>query len=422
MVSYSPPRGPSWAILKIFLMARGSLAEGARWAFCRPAGRGTVENMPSAADLLIAEIHDAPLKVVLAVSGGGATAITGVLDVPGASRTVLEAVVPYAAKALSAWLGGPPDQACSAETARRMAMAAFRRACDLCEDESPVAGVACTASLATDRPKKGAHRAHVALQSEAVTSRWSIQLTKGARSRVGEEAVVAGLVLDMLAEASGVEERMPLDLLPGEEVDRSRLVAPQPWQDLLLGRRDAVRHGGPAADGEIAPKAVFPGAFNPLHAGHRGMAAVAEEMLGVTVEFELSILNVDKPPMDYLEIDRRVGQFAPEQAVWLTRLPTFEAKSRRFPQATFVVGTDTLRRIAQPRYYGDSEAACRQTLEGIASRGCRFLVFPRAEAGRTVTLADLGLPEPLVSICDAVPPERFMKDISSTEIRQAGKW
>lgn len=378
--------------------------------------------MLSEPDQLVAEIHDTPLKVVLAVSGGGANAIARLMEVPGASRTVLEAAVPYAAGAMADWLGGPPDQACSQETARQMAMAAFRRACDFREDELPVAGIACTASLATDRPKKGEHRAHLALQTEAVTACWSLELTKGARSRAEEEQLVTSLVLNIVAEASGTGRRLPEALTADEEVQRLRFDAPKSWQDLLMGRIDAIRRDGLPERGENAPKAVFPGAFNPLHSGHRNMAAIAEDLLGVPVDFELSILNVDKPPLDYLEMDRRSGQFEPPQTVWLSRLATFEAKSRRFPEATFVVGADTLRRIAELRYYDNSEATRRRALEQIASQGCRFLVFARAESGRLVRLSDLKLPEPLRSICREVPPERFREDISSTEIRRCGGW
>ncbi|MGC4005579.1 MAG: hypothetical protein QM811_21675 [Pirellulales bacterium] len=50
---------------------------------------------------LIAALHDAPLQVVLTVTGGGATAVADLLGVPGGSRIVLAAHVPYCE---GAWL------------------------------------------------------------------------------------------------------------------------------------------------------------------------------------------------------------------------------------------------------------------------------------------------------------------------------
>src|SRR5262245_24531136 len=73
-------------------------------------------------------IHASGRHFVIALTGGGSGAIGLLLQTPGASRSVLEAIVPYALPALADWLGGVPDQACSAPTARAMAMAAFERA------------------------------------------------------------------------------------------------------------------------------------------------------------------------------------------------------------------------------------------------------------------------------------------------------
>lgn len=378
--------------------------------------------MPPSIEEIVSQIHESPVMVVIAIAGGGATAIARLLEAPGASRTVLEAVVPYSPGALAEWLGSPPDQACSARTARWMAMAAFRRACHFVDTDAPVAGVACTASLATDIPKRGEHRAHLAAQSETLTTCWSLGLAKGRRTRAEEERLVGSLALSLVARACGVEQELLPDLVADETIDRSEVVAPKPWQDLLMGRQEAVRAGSPHEQGESPPRAIFPGAFNPLHGGHRRMAQLAQDLLGVPVDFELSILNVDKPPLDYWEIGRRTGQFAAGQTVWLTRLSTFEAKSRRFPGATFVVGADTLRRIADSRYYGNDPAACRAALEAIAGRGCRFLVFARPEGDKTIRLADLDPPEPLRSLCREVPPERFLEDVSSTDLRAAGEW
>ncbi len=214
----------------------------------------------------------------------------------------------------------------------------------------PLAGVACTASLASDRPKRGPHRLHLAMQTAAITVSQSIEFQKERRSRGEEEHLVSRLVLNAVAEACRLEARLELELFPGERIDEARLVAPRAWQELLAGSVDAVREGGhaqperPAGDCPnfratmlrmvpemglspapvVAARAIFPGAFNPLHAGHRRMAEIARKRLGVPVEFEISIENVDKLPLDYLEIARRLEQFSRDEVVWLTRAATFD--------------------------------------------------------------------------------------------------
>lgn len=365
---------------------------------------------------LVQQIHDSPRRIVLVATGGGSRAIADLLEVPGGSRTLLEAVVPYSPPAIVAWLGGPPDEFCSAATARAMAMVAFQRARVYEETGTTPAGVACTASLATDRPKLGPHRVHIAVQTDALTATWWLQLQKDRRSRTEEERLVGRLLLNVIAEACGVAERLKLDLLEGEQVEESKTGAPAEWQDLLLGNVENVcvhPTGRP-------PKLLFPGAFNPLHAGHRRMAQIACEVLHEPVALEISIVNVDKPPLDYAEIGRRLDQFASEQTVYLTRAATFEEKSRLFPGATFIVGVDTMRRIAAAEYYGGNQAACQFALERIASRGCHFLLFGRELGAGFVRLADLNLPAVLHNICREVPPDVFREDISSTAIRKSG--
>lgn len=118
-------------------------------------------NSPSSTAMIEA-IHATPTRVVLAATGGGSQAISRLLEVGGASRTVLEAIVPYSSAALDDWLHARPEHYCSPQTVRAMAMAAFERARRLTAGEdaasrtTDLAGVACTASLASDRPKRRA--------------------------------------------------------------------------------------------------------------------------------------------------------------------------------------------------------------------------------------------------------------------------
>ena len=77
---------------------------------------------------LVQQIHDSHTLIVLAATGGGSRAIADLLEVPGASRTLLEAFVPYSDQAMIDYLGSRPDEFCSNRTARAMAMAAFLHA------------------------------------------------------------------------------------------------------------------------------------------------------------------------------------------------------------------------------------------------------------------------------------------------------
>ncbi len=361
---------------------------------------------------LAQEVHSSGVRTLIAVTGGGSGAISTLLGEPGASRSILAAAVPYAPEALVEWLGGEPDEFCSSRTARAMAMAAYLKAGGY-DRRATVCGVACTASLVSDRPKRGAHRIHVAWQTAATTAASSLELVKGRRSRAEEESLAARLTLNAVAEACGAASRLELPLVDGEHVIAARVTAPADMQDLLAGRTSVVR---PLSAQGASPRAIFPGAFDPLHAGHRKMAAAAQQMLGCDVAFEISIDNVDKPLLDFIEIDCRRRQFSGRDAVWLTRAGTFVKKAQLFPGATFVVGADTIERIGHQRYYGD-QAALDAAIESIAADGCRFLVFGRVTDGRFRTLDDLRLPETLARLCREVPENTFREDVSSTQLR-----
>ena len=67
---------------------------------------------------LIQAIHDSPPRAVLAAAGAGSRALADLLGVPGASRTLLEALIPYAADSFDEFLGLRPEQYVSEETGR----------------------------------------------------------------------------------------------------------------------------------------------------------------------------------------------------------------------------------------------------------------------------------------------------------------
>jgi len=365
---------------------------------------------------LIRAIHASPARGVFVVAGGGALLLSDLLTVPGASATVLEARVPYHRYALAEFIGGEPDQAASAETACTTAMAAFERARELAgNDDTPLFGLAITASLATTTPKRGGHRVHVALQTGSETRVSSIPFDKDARSRVEEEEVCRDLALYALADLLDLTTAISPALVRHERIDGHRMTAPSSWQALLAGTVIAVPH----PDQTPWPRALLPGAFNPLHDGHRKMATYASERLGVPVAYELCVRNVDKPSLHFLAIQHRLAQFNTDAPVWLTRAPTFVEKARHFPGVQFVVGIDTLARIAEPRYYGSDRDARDQAISEMRELGVGFLVFGRRIGERFSTLEDLDIPGALQALCTGVDEKDFRNDLSSTAIRTA---
>lgn len=369
----------------------------------------------------ISRIHDAPGLLVLCATGGGSLAISSLLEVPGASRTVLEAAVPYAAEALARWLGAQPEQFCSEATARAMAMAAYLKAREYVTSstQQPVAGIGCTASLASDRPKRGPHRIHLALQTDALTLAQSVELVKGRRTREEEEGVTATLILNLVADFKQLPQRLAVALAPDELLLGHRAIAGLAWRRLLSGAESlagASMHADGSARSLDGRRVVFPGAFHPRHDAHRAMAKLAAQLTGGHVEHEISIVNVDKPPIDFIEMERRAEQFAADEGLWFTRAATFVEKADLFPGATFVVGIDTIVRIADAKYYG-GEPGRDAALAALARAGCRFLVFGRYHEGRFQSLGHLKLPEPLMRLCGEVPAEAFRIDLSSTALR-----
>ena len=366
----------------------------------------------------IEQLHSTPHKTVLAVSGAGTQAVAWLLGVSGASRTILEVVVPYGRLSMQEFLGFEPAQSAAAETARQLARRCYERARSQLEDDSPPVGLACAATIATDRPKRGDHRAFVSAWDERATATWSLTFHKGLRDRAGEEEIVSLLIVRALSEFSEVDAELDLGLTDGDRLEEEREDRPGPLDQLLSGEaRWVVRHPdlSMVVEGEV-PSVLLPGSFNPIHIGHREMMARAMERTGTTGGYELSVTNVDKPPLEKSEIERRLGQFGKDDTVVLTRAETFRKKAALFPGTTFLLGWDTAIRLVAPRYYGGEEAMMLALAEMMAS-GTRFIVAGRADDGEFRTLADVAVPAGFGPMFSAISETDFRRDISSTELR-----
>ncbi len=353
----------------------------------------------------IQEIHDTETLAVLAVTGGGSEAISELLRHGNGSKTLLEAVVPYDQGAFERFLGGKPDKFCSELAARQLAMAAYQRARSLAP-EKPVIGVGASCSLAKDNERVGReHHVYVGLQTPDKTVSYSVRLSGS--SRENEETAAATYILAAVREGCG--------LVGHSDAQRREVVASEEFQDLLHGRADV--YSVSFRDLHKGPTLVFPGSFNPVHLGHAAVAHHAKKLTGLPVEAEISIKNVDKPWLDYVEMDARLKGLEGCPAfdgVCFTTAATFLEKAKIFEGDTFVVGSDTIERLANCAYHHGSLEVRDATLAVLAGHKARFLVYPR---NGYIKGDYTKLPETLKKLCLFI--EDFTQvDISSSEVRK----
>ena len=358
---------------------------------------------------LIHSLHDHPSSGYFSLAGGGVSGLHLLLSVAGASRTLLGADVPYSRKALTDQLGGLVAGACSEETAAAMAAYAFEKARGLTDAlASEPFGLSCTAALATNRTRQGQDRAHLALQNAKGFYARSILFSKAFSREEQETALGESLIHFLASILFDTDYPTQFSDVILQSKDHS-FRAPASWQALVQCEIQKVESESPV-------RALLPGAFNPIHQGHQDMAALAAERLGGPVHFELSITNVDKPPLSYWHLHRRVEALRACGSYVITRAPTFREKAVLFPGACFVVGADTLIRIDDDKYYASRHDRL-EAIAAIAAYGCRFLVFGRMIDGQFQTLAELKVSDSLLALCEGIDEKAFRRDITSSALR-----
>ncbi|MFC2171930.1 hypothetical protein ACFLU6_04785 [Acidobacteriota bacterium] len=368
----------------------------------------------------VERIHASSMKTVIYLTGGGSLGLAWILGVPGASRTLLEAAVPYNRASLLSLLEYEPEHFVSMTTAEDLARKALDRAIELGSDPRKTVGIGLTAALITDRPRKGEHRCALAVESTRSSETFSLRLEKEKRTREDEESLVSSLLIKALGRSVDPPVPVKLKLSPGDNLD----VRATDQQDAIIrlaGEENArifMMENGSTTEEDPGITFLLPGSFNPLHRGHAGLMHAAQEMLKGKGAFEISLDNVDKPMLPPGKAKARATVLSRQAPVVLTRAPTFVDKVALFPQTTFVMGYDTARRILDPKYYKEGHSGLSGALECFKEAQATFLVAGRLEEGAFRSLGDLKIPEGGDYLFREIPESVFREDISSTELRE----
>jgi len=190
-----------------------------------------------------------------------------------------------------------------------------------------------------------------------------------------------------------------------------------------------ISSDGTATENLPSHPLVLAGSFNPLHDGHRSMLSAASQIVDRPAYYEISIVNVDKPVLPPVELEKRIAPITSDgSSLIVTSAPRFTEKSSIIPGATFVIGFDTYIRLMDKRYYPDhtagSVSAVENSLDLIQENGCQFVVAGRVDDHdqfRGMADVQIEIPARFHHMFTELNESQFRSDISSTAIRNRSR-
>ena len=190
---------------------------------------------------MLRRLHEMDFQAGVVATGGGVQAVSWLLSIPGASQTILEANIPYAEDALSAFAPGIRGPAVSVDRACDLADRAFDRSISRSRGQGPIVGAGCTAALATERKRHGEEQAYICVLSSYQRLIFRIGFHKGMATRLEQDTWVSLVLLNALLEIAGLEERLPISIGRAGRVERIKDDFLNPLTQLALFELEAMR-------------------------------------------------------------------------------------------------------------------------------------------------------------------------------------
>ncbi len=359
---------------------------------------------------LLTKLLDRKVRLYLVATGAGAGIQNELWRVPGCSFFLVGSSFPYAPEQSAGFAGIRPEKYASEDFALDLAAAAYVRL-DLEKDEEEPVALAVTASVASVKQHRGEHRAFIVCMTRTQIIGMHVVLDKGvgAEQRIADGNTVDQDALHVLLVAMGLKEGHACDSL--EEKARERFFKNPLFS--VTGERWPDDH---TSLDPCFP--LFPGAFNPPHEGHEAIADEVEEFgeVGEPI-FTICSTPPHKSPLTVQEMLRRQKMLWHRNVLFTQNDPLFIDKARARPGTPFILGADTLLRMADPKWGPDPKAMFQEFM----SLGTKFFVFGREINGTFVSAADaIGMAYSMtgetLSIFHAIEGRW---DVSSTDLRQS---
>jgi nicotinic acid mononucleotide adenylyltransferase len=353
-------------------------------------------------------LKEAGLSIHIVATGAGAGVQKLLWEVPGSSAYLSGASFPYAQEEQEELLGFMPEHFCSEEAAIDLASAAYMKAYRF-GGKKPI-GVGVTASVASTTIHRGDHRFFICVMTDdkVLASNMTLDKGVGAARRAYDGNTCDIYTKMVLHQALNID--WEVDVYDVSEKAKAQFFK-RPYFTAAGKRLPSlvpVHH------------AIMPGAFNPPHDGHYGMADEVTHAYGREVVFNTTINPPHKTELTVQECLKRAKLLQGKNRLFTQSDPFYIDKARNYPKTPLVVGADALQRLFDPKWGLDVAA----TLKEFKSLGATFYVSGRTIDGKFVSGWDAvkTMPDQLYSEYYNLfveMPGRW--DISSTELRNKVK-
>ena len=236
------------------------------------------------------KLKELGVNIHVIATGGGAGIQNELWGVPGSSAYLSGASFPYDQAEQETLLGFMPEHFVSREAAVDLASAAYMKAHKF-GGKKPV-GVGLTASVASERIHRGDHRFDICVMTDDKVITLEKILTKGVG--VLPMSLMDRLVTILPSICSWMPWISEPSLLTGDgpalqEYQDATELARQRFFERPFFAVDGKRWSEiPNPRGSLAHYALMPGAYNPPHEGHFGIAEEVQYDLNKTVVFEVT--------------------------------------------------------------------------------------------------------------------------------------
>ena len=350
-------------------------------------------------------------RIYISATGGGAGAQNLIWSVPGCSKYFAGATFPYGHEQLTDFIGYQVEKSVCAETAIEMAMMAYYNAYRYGYPDEEYVGVGATCSLAPNKrcrdeyyvarvDSKGCVISHINEEQLVYTNHTDKTVSK---------RITGGNCVDSFI-CSLSKNRYNDNSNDCTELAWKLFYARPYWTQSgkRLPESEFVNQRTPLTDSQPSRgRTIYPGAFNPPHAGHFEIAKKTNAV------FSIEAVSPHKGSLGLHELLQRAKLLKGHEILFTFNQSLYVDKSNHFPGCPLVIGADSFVRMLDPKWGPDPVNLLRE----MTVNDTRIYVVGREVNGKYMSADEAISLVPESATCYDIVPVDGRWDLSSTQLR-----